>query len=382
MSTMLPGALSAEIQSLLGRLVDRLDAAELRGSGRAQSVPLNELLWPELFNARYESDREFLWEQARELHRTGWVKLSPESAAGSVGGYAQNVRVSVLDGPAIRAAVGRLERFKSAAERWQEAIEHHLDATPEAKRLASSYCIDLLNREMAEVVRRLNELKTLEQQPLFLREVSARLFWGMSKVLDGRQGLIAAILGKETCPFPDAPVQLLVQLPPRGIKAVLFIENQTSFEQAARTRSAVLDGLALVFASGFKGSALRLRSTAGASVYYSQRNDPDQSGRTAFESWLFSASSAVPTLFWGDLDWSGMGILKALRNLFPHTEAWREGYVPMLESLLAGHGHLPDTADKQGQMPLASTGCPYADGALLPELRRLGRFVDQELFAV
>lgn len=382
MSAELSGAPSAAVQSLLGRLVDRLDAAELRGSIRAQSVPLNERLWPELFNAPYESDKELMWEQARQLHRAGWLMFAPESATRSVGGYAQNVRVSVLDGPAIRAVVGRLERLKSAAERWQEAVEHHLEATPEVRRLASSYCIDLPNREMAEVVRRLNELKTLEQQPLFLREVSARLFWGMSKVLDGRQGLIAAVLGREICPFPDAPVQLLVQLPPAVIKGVLFVENQMSFEQATRTRSAALDGLALVFASGFKGSALRLRSSAGASVYYSQRSVPEQSGRVAFESWLFSPSSEVPTFFWGDLDWSGMGILRALRNLFPRTEAWREGYAPMLASLLAGHGHDPDAADKQGQLPLTNTGCPYADGMLLPELRRLGKFVDQELFAV
>ncbi|MDO9569526.1 MAG: DUF2220 family protein [Hydrogenophaga sp.] len=373
---------SRDLLHFLGRLVDRLDAAELRGAGKAQSILLNAKTWPELVNARFESDKEVLWEEACQLHRLGWIQIAPPTAVRSSSGYAQCVRVSVIEPSEVRGAVGRMERAKSSGERWREALNAHLEATAEVKQAASGYCIELPGHEMAEVVQRLNRLHELKDQALLLREVSARLFWGMSKVLDGRQGLVAAVLGMQECPFPASPVQLLVQLPKGKLRGVLFIENQMSFEQAARSGSGLLDGLALVFSAGFKGSAPRLRKAWGASVFYSSRGSMTAENATSFERWLFSESDELPLWLWGDLDWAGLAILRAMRATFPELNAWQPGYAPMLESLLSGHGHAADAAEKQGQQPLESTGCLYADTRLLPALRERGKFVDQELFTL
>ena len=348
--------LSADVLNFLGRLVDRLDSAERRGAGRAQSVPLNLKTWPELVTARFESDKEALWAEVRQLHVQGWIRLAPEAAARSSSGYAWDVKVSVLRPAEVREAVGRTERVKSSIERWREAVHEHLAASQLVKQVVGSYCIELPGRNMADVVHRLNDLEALADQPLLLREVSAKLFWGMSKVLDGRQGLVAAVLGLAECPFPEAPLQLLVQLPATRLRGVLFVENQMSFEQAARSGSSHLDGLALVYASGFKGSAQRLRSASGASVYYSHRGAVSPDCLEVFESWLFANSEDLPAFFWGDLDWSGMGILRAMRVPFPGILAWQSGYIPMLQSLLEGHGHAPIEADKHGQ--LAPDGHP------------------------
>lgn len=89
-----------------------------------------------------------------------------------------------------------------------------------------------------------------------------------------------------------------------------------------------------------------------------------------------------PRIFWGDLDWSGMGILRAMRQSFPAIEAWPKGYEPMLHHLQNGQGHAPYEADKQGQNPVSSTGCPYADEQLVPALCGTGAFIDQELFSL
>ena len=105
------------------------------------------------------------------------------------------------------------ERVKSTVERWREAVNEHLDAPPSVKESVGNYCIELAGHSMADVVLRLNGLQRLKDQPLLMREVSARLFWGMSKVLDDRQRLVAALLNEPECPFPAAPIQLLVQLP-------------------------------------------------------------------------------------------------------------------------------------------------------------------------
>ena len=368
------------VQALLNLLVDRIDSSEVRGTEKPQSVALTEKSWPALYKTPFESTKEELWANVQQMQKWGWLRVSTDYAVPSPSGYASTPRVSVLDTDAIRKAVGRPERVKSPVELWREAIARHLDAPPAVKNAAGEFCIDLPDQSMDEVVQRLNGLRPLADQPLLLREVSARLFWGMSKVLDNRQGLVAALLEYDECPFPESPIQLQVYLPEGGFQQVLFVENLMSFEQATRSRSGVFAGLALVYASGFKGSAQRLRNRESASLYYSNRGERGGDTSEKFESWMFEGAPTLPVYFWGDLDWSGMRILMAMRNSFPALSAWRPGYTPMLANLQEGQGHSPEAADKRGQRPIGSTGCGYADDQLLPELRIQQRFVDQEIF--
>ncbi len=373
---------SPGIQAVLNKLVDRLDSAEARGSASAQTVALNGSTWPALYHAPMESDKEHLWEQFLKLVEAGWFQVTPPAAARSTAGYDKQPRVKVLDIEAVRRATRRLERPKTAVERWREAIDAHLIASAEVKNAAGDYCIDMPDRDMAEIVVRLNTLKSLAGTPLLLREVSSRLFWGMSKVLDNRTGLVAALLGTEECPFPESPIQLQVYLPLGGFNGVLFIENQMSFEQATRSTNPAFTKLALVYASGFKGSAARLRNPETVSLYFSHKGELGGDRADYFSSWLFAKNIAIPVWFWGDLDWSGMRILSTMRSNFPEMQAWQPGYAPMLESLLEGHGHSPEAADKRGQRPVASVGCPYADDPLLVALKANGKYVDQEQISI
>lgn len=48
---------SMPVQELLNMLVDRLDAAEQRGSAKAKSVQLDERTWPALYMSSVESRR-------------------------------------------------------------------------------------------------------------------------------------------------------------------------------------------------------------------------------------------------------------------------------------------------------------------------------------
>lgn len=370
------------IQSLLNKLVDRLDSAEARGSASAQTVALNGSTWPTMYQAPMESDKEYLWEQFIKMVEAGWLQVTPPDAARSVAGYDKQPRVKVLDIEAVRQATGRPERPRTAAERWREAIDAHLEASAEVKKAAGDYCIDMPDRGMAEVVAKLNTLKSLAGTPLLLREVSSRLFWGMSKVLDNRTGLVAALLGTDECPFPESPIQLQVYLPQGGFNGVLFIENQMSFEQATRSSNPAFAKLALVYASGFKASAARLRNPETVSLYFSHKGELGGDRTDYFSSWLFAKNISIPVWFWGDLDWSGMRILAAMRSNFSAMQAWQPGYDPMLQSLLKGHGHSPEAADKRGQRPLEAVGCSYADGQLLSALKSQGKFVDQEQFAL
>lgn len=371
---------SADLRQLLNLLVDRLDAADLRGT-KAQSVALTDKTWPALYRAPFESHKEELWEQVGELCQWGWIQVKPDGAARASAGYDRTPRVTVLNEPALRKAAGRQVRLKGPVERWREAVAAGLDASDETKRVVGDYCLDMPDHSMAEVVQRLNLLPTLASRPMLLREVSSQLFWGMSKVLDKRQGLVAAILDADECPFAESPIHLQVYLPNTGYDGVLFIENLMSYEQAVRSASRSFEGLALVYAAGFKSSAQRLRSSGGCSLYYASKGDLNRGPVAAFEAWLFGQGTA-PAYFWGDLDYGGMRILAAMRLTFPGLGAWEPGYAPMLAGLLAGDGHSPEAAEKQGQRPIAATGCPYADLHLIPAIAQTGRYLDQELFVV
>lgn len=368
---------SAPVQQLLNLLVDRLDSAEQRGSAGVKSIALGERTWPALYMAHRESEKENLWEHIIELSCWGWLVVKPEVATRSRSGYADSPRVTVANILEVRKAVGRSTRIKSAVERWREAVREGLHGTDEVKAAVSEFCIDMPDRSMAEVVERLNVLPSLVGKELLLREVSSQLFWGMSKVLDKRQGLVAAVLGVDECPFPESPIQLQVFLPESGYHGVLFIENLMCFERAIRSKSSAFDGLALVYASGYKGGAQRLRTHDGCSLFYSTRGGFRQDLRASFEAWLFS-KDVIPAFFWGDLDWSGMRILSVMRTTFLELAAWEPGYCQMLAALIGGNGHAPEAADKQGQKALDFSGCFYADTYLLPALHSYKKFVDQE----
>jgi len=245
----------------------------------------------------------------------------------------------------------------------------------------------LANVPTDEAVRSLWALRELCLSGLSmpLREASARVFHGRSKVLDNRDELLR-LLGASPGQFWEAPIQLLVDIPP-AFDEVLFIENLVTFERMADARYAEWRGSLLVYAAGFKGSAKRLRNRNGCRIYLRASHadslalEPSAArGLEAVGAWLFGRAD-ISVRFFGDLDFSGMQILASLREVFPDAAAWEPGYSKLLSVVSSGGGHLPEAANKERQVDPVATGCRYADDALLPALRKIGRFVDQEGFA-
>ena len=369
---------AAPMQVLLNHLVDKLDAARQQERELVRAIRLDARSFPHLFKADFEEEKERLWAHLTILADWGWLAIKLDRAKPGQAPYQRNPRVNVLDEAALREAVNRPGRERSTGELWREAVEKYLVASEEAKLVVSRYRLEMPGRSAEDVVRRLNGLAGLVNEPLLLREVSARLVWGLSKVLDGRQALVATLLGLEECPFPEMPVMLQVFLPPSGFTGVLFIENLATFEQATRDGAGRYAGLALVYAAGFKGSARRLRSATGASVYFAAHGTVEERQTSRFLAWL-RAGARLPCWFWGDLDHAGMRILAALRGVFDDASAWEPGYGPMLARLQAGQGHAAESGAKTGQQPIGLTGCAYADLLLIPAIAATGHFLDQEV---
>jgi len=266
-------------------------------------------------------------------------------------------------------------RITPEAQAWRQAVDAARADWPEAARAKlRERLLDIEGRTPEQVVAAFVRLGNLQGRGLTLRQLSAAAFFGDSKFLERRCAALVEELYPALNPAPR-PLVVDVHLP-REIQGVLFIENQDTYVRAV-AGDMPTEGLALVFASGFKAGAVRIRTPGCAVLHYAGNVE----AKTRFEPWWFDFQTvAWPVHFWGDLDFEGMGILKQLRRVFG-AEAWQPGYLPLLHWLRAGRGHRPEAADKVLQKDPENTGCRYADQVLLPALRQWQTCVDQEVFA-
>jgi hypothetical protein len=365
------------IRRIFARAIDRLDTQPMAQRTNALRIELDSEMAIEIHNADSLAARDLAWIAIDAVEATGWAKVGYRRHARH---GARQDRQPYLDinwtdeaEDFIRAKLHRPRKVASYGSRWRSLVaESRSPLSPTALARIQSSPIEVPGRAIEDVLARLMSIRGLVNEPLLLREVSSRTFWGLSKLLDGRGEVIAAVVGADECPFPEQPIVLNIHLP-CAPSAFLFIENHVAFERLKRKPH--LGDIALIYCAGFRAASLRLRSRNGCSVYYTRDSRPD--AMMPFENGLFS-DSPVPTFFWGDLDYAGMAILASLRSAFPTATAWQIGYAPMVERLRERDGHSPLESGKERQRPVEWTGCPYADSVLIPALKTSGQFVDQE----
>jgi hypothetical protein len=374
---------------------ERSRSGEGRGeAGQGVRLKLDTTVAPELHAPADPDDARRYELLLRDFERTGWVRLLLDRPREFAGFADRHPRLELLRFDELARWLG----YERRAERWQRrvvdalAARWQLQGESEGRALldylARSPLSSLEMLEVDEAVDCLSRLRDLVASgaAMPLREASARVFQGRSKVLDNREELLR-LLGAAPGQFWSAPIQLLVDVP-LAFDDVLFVENLVTFERMADLRQPAWARSVLAFAAGFKGSARRMRSREGCRLYVRAGTSgadalPAVSARglADLRAWLFDGAS-LPVAFFGDLDFAGLQILASLREVFPDAQAWRPGYDALVGLLHAGGGHLPEHAAKEQQTDPGAVGCPYADTVLLPALRQHARFVDQEGFDV
>jgi hypothetical protein len=364
-------------EKLARLLAVRLKTMPQEERTRPVSVRLSKYCAQELYDVGSQLAQE-AWTGVQALEEAGLVRIQYGTNRAAKGAAEAWHRA-----PIVEAQAGS---YEALAELGGVALKNpavlHLAATlldsgvPEelSKLIATRAPAALLAMRPEEALYRIEALRRLAQESpqLYLREASARLFESRSKILDGRDDWISAVLG-EACPWLDKPIQLQVTAQLGPLQLVLFVENLVTFTRMHHRAPA---GTALIYSAGFKASAERI--AAGEVSWYFEH--PAQDGSiSALKAALFEGSAERPAIaFFGDLDYSGMVILKSLRQSWPQTTAWKIGYTELLALLTKGQGHSPESADKTEQKDPGFTGCIYADEVLLPALRTHRAFVDQE----
>jgi hypothetical protein len=376
----------------------RLAHALLNKAGRSQghgsqghrsvTLKLDAKVLPELHATQTPDGLASIAALLQSLVQTGWVSLRTKKPQAFQTLADQDPTLELRDADALALWSGH----QPEGPKWSRELVQQLKApgvldVPDAQAL-----LDYLQRnplpwfqgkDHVECARTLNLLAVAcrSEQSGYVRQLSAKHFNGHSKVLDSREEMLGAREGQ----FLEAPIQVLVSLPPDWARlqpeaTVLFIENLVTFESMADSRQPEWAKAALVYASGFKGTAKRLRTPQGSTLYW--RDSARETDRLAFRDWLHARDGATQkstvVSFYGDLDSAGMQILAQLRQSMPSCCAWRPGYEALLSLLQRSRGHRPDSAGKEGQTDPGLTGCAYADAVLLPALRQSGLCVDQE----
>jgi len=255
---------------------------------------------------------------------------------------------------------------------WQDTLHKLKDRFEDHGQALDEQMVRLPDKGPEATLRAFARISNELQKPISLRSLSARCFWGDSKFLDHREELVRALFPGASRNLLPRPILLTVHLS-STLERVLFVENQDTFLALC---GAQLSGITLVYSAGFRGSATRVREQGNAVFSYMNNG----ATREDFENWWHSTAqvSVISVRFWGDLDFAGMAILKALKNTFPSIDGWKPGYNPLMEKLHNGQGHDHESSGKERQKDPELTGCEFADLELLPAIRETGQFIDQE----
>jgi hypothetical protein len=360
-----------EILSLLNAALDRFDRQPGETRQRRVTLAVEDHL-PSLARADERADQA--WALIGELQLQGVLLIR----AGRRSVYDPEWQSAKLafapeSEATLREWLGR-PWTEPVMQRWRLAVQSQAARFAAGGEALLNRRIAIPGRSAPDIVAALAKLADVAG-PATLRQLSAFAFWGHSKVLDERAELIQAL-------FPhleirERPIVVSIHVP-QSHRGVLFIENQDTYTSAVAGLGDSADGLALVYAAGFRGAAERIRSRTGALLHYTGLCADSE--RSAFDRWWYEDGPAPgPCWFWGDLDFAGMQILKALRVRFAGLTAWKPGYEPMIQAVKLQGGYAVATPDSPSlQVDPQITGCAFADEVLLPTIRQFGQ-CDQEI---
>jgi hypothetical protein len=361
-----------DIRRLLSSFLDKVE------KGTRPLIRLTPKSVPSLFDYN-NTDSSLIWTLIQMLEKDFHIiTVQPESAKTDQEIY-DNAKVHF--NPECEELVRRwLDRPKHTPykDQWRLAV----NSTQWTRSVDVDYLrnnpITYVDKAPVEVAESLCALEKSLEAPKTLRSLSATHFWGDSKFLDNRQEYLESAFPHRKFNIQARPILVNIFIPDE-FSSVLFIENQDTFLMMVSHLVAIdVNTTAIVYTAGYRGTATRIRDRG--SYVFSTLSLTSNYTIDRFTSWWEKQSTEeIPAFFWGDLDYSGLGILSALRGTFRGMTAWRPGYELMRQYLSNGISHPTSLGNKGAQTDPRKTGCTYSDEVLLPAVRKNEMFVDQEI---
>lgn len=371
------------VRRALNRYLDMLDKQPFEGRSKRLTDRILPKHFPELFSPREPGEDDVTWHHLTQLEALGIVTFERTRTRG-VGSDApwEHTRIVIApEGePLMRDWLDR-PVVDEESLRWQEAVSpfRHAFEVPELIRPANLG--RLTQYKPAAVVERLAKIpEMLAASPLTLYQLSARLFWGDSKALKGKERLLDQLFSIQVTQMLSRPVLIEGTYRP-GAEGILIVENMDTFLAASNGQLKSAEDLTILFAQGFKGTTSRIRTKGMARFYWSDSPFPDPQWLNHFHKAWFGTSKFPGSIYYfGDLDPAGLSIYRQMRITFPELEPWKTGYEGLVKALEGGHGHPLALAEKTNQGSLPETGCTWMEAQVIPVMRETGLCIDQEFF--
>lgn len=365
------------VACLVKVLLDRADKRAPEERVKAPRVTLDAKSCPEWFAAEGQ-EKQYGWRRVLSLESEGLISLSAKIHRFDAPWRERPSITLTIEGERLlREWTGRPFPEDSAQKLWRTAVASREDLPASLKLALLKSPILIGSRDAGSVLDRLIWASATFGRSAKRRVVSAKAFWGMSKILDHRDDLIRQVGEQSDQLWQRRALLMHVHAPVSVPNGILFVENLDAFDAVCQGDVAVPSSWWVLFAAGFKGSSQRLLKPGGVR-WFIEAGSTGLAPETLEEGLRGAAKGACESAFWGDLDFAGMQILREIRRTFPATVAWRPGYSRLIALLEAGVFHGPKESAKSGQSDPESTGCVYSDQVLLPTIRRTCGFVDQE----
>jgi hypothetical protein len=372
---------NSDIRSLFHWLLDRLDHLPRDQRTNALTRSVSAKNFPVLFRPEAPDDDMVLWGLLQRCARDGLIRIDATRTR----------RDPHLPPWAHRRIIFRLEHEDNLrlwlnrpeyteAGSWWAALDKWGHAFQRADLVAKPVLM-LPGKSPEEILSRLAVIPELvRERPLSAYQISARLFWGHSKVLKGREQWLRDLLGLPREAVVERMLPVEVTFPPGTPAGILMIENLDSYFSACNGNWQDCLDMIKIYTQGFRGAADRIRDPSCVRLHFADQPLPEGHHLAAFrEAWFLEAAFTGPVYFCGDLDWSGLAIFRSLKAVFPDLTPWKPGYERMLRAAEQGCCHTLEMADKTGQPPLDTSGDLWLDSHVLSFLKAKQSFVDQEI---
>jgi len=358
------------IRIVLNDILNQLDKKPFSQRTNNINISINEKTFKELYEPSEELNDEYLEKDIENLVKEGLFSFSKNSKS-FLPLIERNVKL--VFNKDFENKIREFYNRNKIVDTWENALlKFNFDE--ELFEILKKSPIIIKTKSHLEVLEKFDTWVKSNKKSNSIRQESARCFWGMSKVFDNKY---------ELCKYfnlLDKPILLQIHVKTKNAKDVLFIENLETFIACIESRNSVFDELILIFASGFKASAKRVRQEEGSKIFFSNTDLFDKKEKQEFLDWFYSNDNEKREVyFWGDLDYSGISILNALKKNFTNLKAWEKAYSIMINEISNENGHSYLSSNKQNQQKVFSSDCEYTNSILLKSINKMKLFLDQEI---
>lgn len=358
------------ISKVLNQILDKLDKQGFNARTQNILTAINENNFKELYEPSEDLNDEILEKDINNLVEIGLFSFSSKTK-----NFLPLVdrKVKLIFNKEYENTIRSFYKRENIDNKWIECLNQCKSFDKELFDILKISPINIEEKTEKEILTRFeswfNEIKFSNS----LREESARCFWGMSKIFENHK-LLANYLKLNTM-----PVSLQIHAKSEQINNILFIENLETFYSCIQSPNKIFNNTALIYSSGYKASAKRVRDRSGSKLFFTNDCKFSSKEKEDFISWFYEEGFFdTNTYFWGDFDFEGMGILGALKSNFKNLQAWQIAYDKMIKVIISDFGHTAQMAGKIKQKEPKTTGCSYTDNILIPLLLQKKLFLDQE----